>query len=377
MADPSPRRVLIVEDSRTVAFALKAQLGAEGLDCAVCHDLTAALARVGQGDFDLVLLDLFLPDVQGLEGLAALKAVRPDLAVVILTGHDDAELAVQALQAGAQDYLIKGEYGQLLMRTLAFAYERNTVRKQLEDLNEEKDRFLSMAAHDLRNPLTAISGISNLLVELTRGVLDEEQRELLQHIEDSSGFMLQLIDDLLDISTIELGHIELARDELDLARVVEGCVARHRHLAGPKSIELACVGAFEPVRLLADERRLVQVLDNLLSNAIKYSPAGTTTTVRVGLEGDDAVFSVSDEGPGIAEEEQPRLFEPFERASTRATGGEKSTGLGLAITKKIVEAHGGRVRLRSAVGAGATFEVRLPRSSALQISLDPLPQEGA
>ena len=355
------RRVLIVEDSHTVAFALRRDLLVEGLECDVCYDITSGLSQLERERYDLVLLDLFLPDVKGLEGLVALKAARPDLAVVILTGHDDAALAVRALQAGAQDYLVKGEYGQLLVRTLAFAHERNAVRQQLEALNQQKDRFLSMAAHDLRNPLTAIAGISNLLVELTRGVLDDEQRELLQHIEDSSGFMLQLIDDLLDISTIELGQIELSLDEIDLAGVVGGCVARHRHLAGPKSIELAFEAPSEPVLALADERRLVQVLDNLLSNAIKYSPPGTTTTVRVGAEESVGVIAVTDQGPGIAEPEQARLFLPFERASSRATGGETSTGLGLAITKKIVEAHGGTVSLRSTAGEGATFEVRLPR----------------
>ncbi len=361
MRQPQARRVLIVEDSRTAAFALKTQLEATGLVCDVTGELQAALKHLSTTGYDLVILDLGLPDVTGLEGLAAIKAACPDLAVVILTGTNDSDLAVQALKAGAQDYVVKGEYGQLLMRTLAFAYERNEVRRQLEALNEQKNRFLGMAAHDLRNPLTAISGISNLLASMLEGVLDAEQKELLGHIETSSGFMLELIDDLLDIAAIEEGRIDLLTLDLDLCEVVAGSVARHRHLARAKSIELCFEPPSTPVVARADERRLVQVLDNLLSNATKYSPSGTTTTIALGVEGDAVVLSVRDQGPGIAKAEQVRLFEPFERASSRVTGGERSTGLGLAITKKIVEAHGGNVSLESEVGEGSTFEVRLPR----------------
>ncbi len=360
MVESSPRRVLVIEDSRTAAYALRQQLAAQGMDCTVSHDLADGLIQLGQADYDLALLDLFLPDVVGLDGLARLKAAKPDLAVVILTSHDDAELAVQALKEGAQDYLIKGQFGQLLFRTLAFAYERNAVRKQLEALNEQKNRFLGMAAHDLRNPLTAILGISDLLVATTEGVLDEKQRELLRHIEQSSSFMVELIDDLLDISTIEQGRLDLRRAETDLSAVVSGAVARNRHLAIPKGIELVCALPSLPLRATVDERRLVQVLDNLLSNAIKFSPEQSTTTIQLDLVDGDVRLSVTDEGPGIPEDEQAHLFEPFQRASTRTTGGERSTGLGLAITHRIVQAHGGTVTLRSAPGAGTSFVIRLP-----------------
>ena len=354
------QRVLIIEDSRTAAFALGQELKAEGVDSLACHDLASGLACLDSESFDLVVLDLVLPDVVGLEGLAALKAKRPDLPVVILTGHNDAELAVEALKAGAQDYMIKGQFGQLLIRTLSFAIERNRVRRELEVVSAQKDRLLGMAAHDMRNPLTAIAGISELLVEQTIDGLSKEHHELLSHIESSSRFMLGLIDDLLDISAIESGHLTLRVDDVDLNDLARENVARQQFLAGPKSIELVLDLPAEPVVVQADARRLNQVLDNLISNAIKYSPHGTSTTVRVLRDADAARVLVIDQGPGIEPGEQVRLFEPFVRASSRATGGEGSTGLGLAIIKKIMEAHGGRVGLMSQPGQGSTFEISIP-----------------
>jgi len=369
-----PRRVLLVEDSRTVAFALRGQLEASGLQCDVCYDLASGLLELEERDYQLVLLDLLLPDVRGLDGLIEIKRRRPDLAVVILTGHDDSELAVQALQAGAQDYLVKGQHGQLLLRTLTFAYERNQVRMeldrlatelrskndQLEALNREKDHFLGMAAHDLRNPLSVIVGLSSLLLEQVDGVLNADQVDSLQHIEKSSGFMRRLIDDLLDISAIESGHLELELVDLDLEQLVSDHVAVCRGRASAKSIDLRFDGPETVVAVHADGGRLVQVLDNLVSNAIKYSEPGSVARVILETAGGDAVVSVIDQGPGIAASEQERLFQPFERASSRTTGGERSTGLGLAIAKRIVTAHGGRIGLSSALGEGSTFRFSLP-----------------
>ncbi len=372
----SPQRILIVEDSRTIAHSLDFRLRQQGLSSTIAGDLASAVGELERGDFDLVLLDLGLPDVTGLQGLSAIKELRPEIPVVILTGHDDAGLAVQALQAGAQDYLVKGQAGQLLLRTLTFACERNRVRRALDELttelqeknaelervNSQKDAFLGMAAHDLRNPLSVIVGISSLLLEGLEGPLAPSQAEFLRHIERSSAFMRTLIDDLLDISTIESGHLVLDRADVDLVQLVDHNVAMNTRLAAPKSIQLDWSAPRSPLHAHVDATRLDQVLNNLISNAVKYSLPGTTTCVRLDSVDGFAVVSVSDQGPGIPTNEQESLFRPFERASTRSTAGEGSTGLGLAIVKKIVEGHGGHIKLDSRPGEGSTFRVYLPQT---------------
>lgn len=372
--DAGPRSVLIVEDSRTVAHTLAHRLREQGLHSSISHSLAGALTLLGGGEFDLVLLDLMLPDVEGLDGLAAIKAVRPGVPVVILTGRDDSALAVEALQAGAQDYLIKGQADTLLLRTLTFACERNRVRlaldrmsaelkeknEALERVNAEKDALLGMAAHDLRNPLAVIMGISSLLLEELEGPLAPSQVEFLQHIESSSAFMRALIDDLLDISTIGSGRLVLESKEIDLVALIDHNVAMNTRLAAPKAIRLAWIPPARQVLVHADWTRLEQVLNNLISNAVKYSERGTTTAVRLESTDGFVAITVADQGPGIPADEQERLFRPFERASTRSTAGETSTGLGLAIAKKIVDAHGGRIELESSPGQGSTFRVHLP-----------------
>ncbi len=375
--DPSPRRVLIVEDSRTAAHSLAFRLGEQGLVCEVSHDLAGALERLSEDSYDLILLDLGLPDVRGLQGLRAIKALRPEVPVVILTGNDDAELAVEALQAGAQDYLVKGQAGQLLLRTLTFAWERNRVRRALDQVtaelqeknaalqrvNAEKDALMGMAAHDLRNPLAVVMGMSSMLLDGLEGPLEPAQRELLVHIERSSTFMRALINDLLNISTIESGLLVLAPSDIDLGELADENVALNTRLAAHKSIRLEWTTPPQPIMVRADPVRLVQVMNNLISNAVKYSVPDTTTQVRLVAADGFAVFSVADQGLGIPADEQERLFRPFERASTRSTGGEESTGLGLAIIKKIIDAHGGRIELESSPGAGSTFTVHLPLSA--------------
>jgi len=231
---------------------------------------------------------------------------------------------------------------------------------ELERLNEQKNEFLGIAAHDLRSPLGVIATYSDWLLDDAEGMLSADHREIMECIRSSSTFMLRLITDLLDISKIEAGKLTLDLQETDLIRLVERNVTLNGHIARRKGIALVFDHGGRPVVATIDPVKIEQVLTNLITNAIKFSPPDTTVTVRLSEQDEAAVIAVQDEGPGIPAHEHAKLFQPFQQTSVRSTAGEEGSGLGLAIVRKIVEGHRGRIRLDSEVGKGSTFSVSLP-----------------
>ena len=237
------------------------------------------------------------------------------------------------------------------------------AERQLKDLNDLKNRFLGMAAHDLRSPLTSIIGMSRMLTAAELELDDETKSKFLTAIHRASTQMLELINDLLDVAAIESGHFEMTFAEDDLAALLNERIELLAPTAEQKGIEL--VAEVNPGTTCSfDRERLSQVIDNLISNAVKFSPTGAKVTISSLAASDSAGFAVADQGPGIPEDERDRLFGTFQKLSTQPTAGEKSTGLGLAIVKKIVDAHGGRIVLDSEVGKGTMFTALLPRRGA-------------
>jgi signal transduction histidine kinase len=227
----------------------------------------------------------------------------------------------------------------------------------LRDLNELKNRFLGMAAHDLRNPLSAIRGMSELMLGSD---WDKPRRnELLQVIHDSSNEMLRLVNELLDVAVIESGKLEIRLAPANLATLASNRMRLLAPAAEKKHIALEPVLETVPDSLL-DAVRIGQVIDNVVNNAIKFAPGGTTVRVAVRRAVDGLEIAVLDQGPGLSASDQQRLFGTFERLTAQPTGGEQSTGLGLAIAKKIVDAHRGSITVRSERGFGAEFVVTLP-----------------
>lgn len=240
--------------------------------------------------------------------------------------------------------------------------QREMARKNVELslLNEEKNRFLGIAAHDLRSPLGVILAYSEFLESEAAEVLDAEQRSFVTAIRATSQFMLRLLDNLLDVAQIEAGQLDLDLQPVDLVALIDHNVGLNRVLAARKRIELHFEPAVPTLRLRADAAKLEQVLNNLIGNAVKFSPPGAAVTVDLGVAGAVACVAVNDQGPGIPAEDLPKLFKPFSRTRVRPTAGEKSTGLGLAIVRRIVAGHGGEVRVESEVGRGSRFIVELP-----------------
>lgn len=252
------------------------------------------------------------------------------------------------------------ELYQRLASRVALALDKSRQHDRLVELNELKNRFLGMAAHDLRNPLSVVGGFANLLLRGAAGPVTPDQQEALQHIAKAGERMLGLVDEFLDVSVIESGKLELRLVEVSPADVLREAETLQRDQAEAKGIALIFDTAAAPPRVRLDPARFSQVLNNLISNAIKYSASGTSVTVTVAAEPGAVLFAVTDQGQGIPAAELSKLFTAFGRTSVRPTGGEKSTGLGLMISKKIVEAHGGTIGVESAVGKGSTFTVTLP-----------------
>jgi two-component system, sensor histidine kinase and response regulator len=372
---PQDQRVLVVEDSPTQALQLRLSLETAGYHVEVASCLAEAFEFVSRTQFDVVAFDLMLPDSTGIEGLRTFLAATPRSPVVVLTANADEGLAIEALACGAEDYLFKGQFDQpLLVRTMRYAIERHRNRAQLEQAttelrlknaelahaNDEKNRFLGIAAHDLRNPLSVVLGYTELMLAEDAGPISDDQRDVLGSVRSSIEFMLGLIHDLLDLSMIQSGAIRLDLHRTDLVALIRKTVMTNHVVADKKKIAIEFRPQCQLDPMVIDRRKFEQVLHNLLSNAIKFSHPGTSVEVRVEREDDQAIISVSDQGVGIPHGEVDTLFRPFQKTSAQSTGGERSTGLGLAIVRNIIESHGGRIWCESEVGRGSVFRISLP-----------------
>ena len=244
--------------------------------------------------------------------------------------------------------------------------QREVARQnaELQRLHTEMHRLLGMAVHDLRNPLGTIQLLSDCLRESAGDRLEPEEVGMIEEIEQASDTMRRLIEDLLDVSKVEASGPNIARAPTDLVALVQANVALNRPVARRKHIQIVFETDHPRLVVDIDADRIRQVLNNLCSNAVKYSMPDTIIRITLACETSVAVVSVIDEGQGIPPEEFPRLFHAFSRTSVQPTAGEPSTGLGLAICKKIILAHGGRIWVESAPGRGSTFRFTLPRTAA-------------
>jgi two-component system sensor histidine kinase/response regulator len=276
------------------------------------------------------------------------EAIRSHGTVLDITELAAAQEELRALNASLEE------------RVRERTAELEASHAELARMNEQKNRLLGMAAHDLRNPLTAVQAFAELLEADTLGSLAPRQREVVKRIRAASHHMRTLVNDLLDLSKIEAGRLELRRAPQDLVAVTREAVATCQLLASPKQITVELVAADEIPAVHLDRTRIEQVLSNLIGNAIKFSHPGSSVEVSVQRRGGEAQLCVRDRGRGIAPERLGTLFRDFATDGRPGTGGERATGLGLAIARRMVEAHGGRIWVTSGPGAGSCFCVALP-----------------
>jgi two-component system, sensor histidine kinase and response regulator len=372
MDDPPPtpsidlkgRRILVVDDDRINLRIIGGILRTEGYEISEAVSGEEALERYAETRPNLVLLDVMMPGIDGFETCRIIKRTygATSAPVIFVTAKSEADDVVMGFDAGGVDYLTKPFRPKEVLARIRTHLSNQLLVEQLSKANAAKDRFLGMCAHDLRNPLSSIRGLAELMNENTIGGLNLEQREVVLTIHSASQSMLHLVNELLDFATIEAGHLKLDKEPTRIAEIIERAVRLSNIEAAKKDTRIVLVDAGESPLIDVDRNKIRQVIDNLISNAVKYSPRSSLVTVTLLTDGTAAGFAVRDDGPGIPENERHLLFKDYGRLSNRPTGGEKSTGLGLAICRKIVEAHGGTIAVHNNAVHGCEFAVLLPRS---------------
>jgi two-component system sensor histidine kinase/response regulator len=363
------RRILVVDDDRLNVRILSNILKSEGYTLADADSGERALEVYESFHPDLVLLDVMMPGMNGFETCRALRQRHggETAPVIFITAKSESDDVVEGLSAGGVDYLPKPFRAKEALARIRthlhirlLSEQQKSLVDQLSKANAAKNRFLGMAAHDLRNPLASIRGLAEFLRDGVVGPLSSEQIDLIKTIHEASQGMLDLVNELLDVATIESGELKLSLESHNLTELIEKNVYHANIEAAKKRTKIVFAAPGRATLLPIDAGKINQVIANLLSNALKYSPAGSTITVELHHGKGTWAFSVKDQGPGIPENERDKLFKDFGRLSVKTTGGEKSTGLGLAICRKIVDAHQGTITAENLPKRGCEFRVTLP-----------------
>jgi signal transduction histidine kinase len=383
MHDP---QILIVDDDVALLQALPQALFLRMQDTKVdtSDSASKALELIQEHDYDAIVSDIKMPGMDGLTLLAKIRELRPDTPTLLITGHGEHDLAVQALRGGAYDFIQKPIDRDYFVAALQRAIQTHQLRQQVREqqwalelharslerlvqkrtlelvqANETKDRFLSMAAHELKTPLTSLKGRTQLL---HRRLERAEQVDVvnlgLEEMERSICRMEVLVNDLLDASLIETNMFVLHRKRCNLVELCRQLLDEYTAGSGPAFV-FEIPG--EPIEAEVDPDRISQVIINLLTNARKYSPKGYPITVTLQQEGFEAIISVRDMGIGIEAEQLPHIFDLYYRVPgvEIQTGSQTGLGLGLFISRKLVERHAGRIDVHSVPGEGTVFSIVL------------------
>jgi signal transduction histidine kinase len=358
---PELSKILIVAERFDVQ-ELRENLRSEGYQVRSVASPEAAVDSYGSFEPDVLLLDLESSREAALHFCRYLRVTCREQApaVIFLASRADPAAVVEGLAAGAVDFLsLPLREEDVLARIRVHLMNRHRLA-QVKREEMAKNRLLCMAAHDLRNPLVSIRALTNILRARTMGDVNASQQELLDSIYDASQSTLDLVNELLEASVHKAGEIKLTPRPTSLAQVVAASVVLNNASAGSKASHIVLEAGDLPPVLALDEPKIKQVLNNLLGNAVKFSPPGSTITVATEMTGDECAVAVRDQGPGIRESERVRLFKDFSRTSVKPTGGESSTGLGLSICYKIMQAHAGKIEMRNLPEGGAEFRITFP-----------------
>jgi sigma-B regulation protein RsbU (phosphoserine phosphatase) len=364
-------KILLVEDNPDDAELLQETLSHvptvrfEWVHVLRLHD---AIARLREERFDVILLDLSLPDSQGQETLAKAYGQAHDTPIVVLTGHSDETMAIKTVHEGAQDYLVKGQAdGHTLVRSIRYAIERHRLTTELDRGRQQqlkiKDQFLSHISHELRSPLAVIHQFVTILLDRIAGDLTPEQNEYLGIILRNVNQLRKMIEELLEVTRAETGKLAIHPQWTPLFELIDETTDVMKIAASGKGIGLSSEVSRGLPFAYADPNRARQVLMNLIDNAVKFTPEGGKIAVRCQVSSENPHFlsvSVSDTGCGIPPEETKKIFDSLYQVKDSIEINRKGLGLGLYICKELVSRHGGRIWAESEFGQGSTFSFTLP-----------------
>ncbi|BAY94125.1 MULTISPECIES: hybrid sensor histidine kinase/response regulator [unclassified Tolypothrix] len=396
-------KILVVDDDEVDRMAVRRALKQAGVsmelsEVGVCND---AISTLKTTTYDCVFLDYRLPDADGLTLIQKLRALEIKVPIVVLTGQGDDQIAVELMKAGATDYLSKAKVSaEILAQVL-----RNAIRvhraemqaalahQQLKESNEQllrknqelerqrqqihlqnlrlleasrlKSQFLATISHELRTPMNAIIGFSQILLRPKFGQLTNQQKDMVERILNNGKHLLMLLNEVLDFSKLEAGRFELKPEWVDLPKIIDATVAEVSSLAEVKNLSLSVKIDLENPLIFNDSNRIQQILVNLLSNAIKFTESGNIGVEVSELPTDSIAITVRDTGIGIASRDFKLIFEAFRQVDQSITRKYPGTGLGLAIVDSLVKMMNGKIILKSLLGVGSMFRIELPRQIAL------------
>lgn len=355
--------VLVVDDSLVARKHMQSLLQTQAFTVHLANSGQNALKTLETNrDIRLVIVDCFMDEMDGFELASKIREQYPQdpIEIIGISAQGSKALSAQFIKSGADDFIHKPFMPEEFLCRVNHAIDRIENFISLDELNQVKNQFIGMAAHDIRGPLGSIRTASDFL--LKKNLPPERVEKLVKMINSSSQDLLNLVETLLDVTVIESGSIKLCLSEMDLARVLMDRIDLYHQEAKNKNIDIN-TDITDEVLIFGDEVKIKQVVDNLLTNAIKYSKIGGEIKVCLSHSESRIKLSVQDNGPGIPETEQEQLFQAFRVLSTETTGGEKSTGLGLAITKNIVDAHQGKLYYVHDDATHSTFYVELDKQA--------------
>ncbi len=355
--------VLIVDDVPENIQIVAGILRNEGYNMAFATSGQAALDICKNNDFDLILLDVMMPEMDGFEVCAALKQSSESSAsatVVFLTAKTDVESAVRGFELGGSDYITKPFNASELLVRVKTHMQLRINQRQLRQMNEAKDRFISIIAHELKGPLVGLNGVLRMVDEEFESLEPMMMQEYIALSRKASDQLLGLIDNLFTWSTLQNEELPFAPAMIDLSGVVAECAACIAPAMSEKRITLHNAvedGCF----IFADEEMVRIVITNLLTNALMFTPADGKVQLSCQVGERDLALSIEDSGVGISEVDQQKLFRIEHKFKHKGTAGEMGTGMGLILSQELVQQNGGTLTLRSTPGQGTVVTLSLPR----------------
>lgn len=376
--------ILIIDDEENMRGTLSDILEDSGYCVASIAKGKDAFELIKKKDFDIVMVDIKLSDMNGIEILRATKEINPETAIIMMTGYASTESAIDALNKGAYAYVTKPfnldevkaiikkalkeirllQENKKLVEDLQKANkDLEYVNKKLKEAGEAKSQFLANMSHELRTPLNSIIGFAEILIDELYGNVNEKQKEFLRHIHISGKILLQLINDILNLSKIEAGKLELEYNEFSLGELIDEVYKTLLALAEKRKIKMEVIIEKKLSKVFADFKRIEQVLVNLVNNAIKFTPSDKNGNIKIIAKEDENEFKVivEDTGIGIEPHNLAVIFDTFKQLDSKISKEYEGTGLGLAIVKKLVEMHNGKVFAESEYGKWSKFTFTIPK----------------
>ncbi len=374
-------KILVIDDELGIREGCRRALEPQGFEVQAVETLTEGMVKIREQDFDLVLLDVMMPDGRGIDLLGPIAEVNPEIVPVIITGYATVELAVEAIRRGAYDFITKPFTSDLLLMTVNQGLEKRRLsleskrlrtiereamalareKEEMERLDQFKTAFMLTVAHELRSPIGSAQSLTKTLLRGLAGELTDQQLEILRRIETKLSNQLELINDLLLLAKSRTYDVEKPLERVSICPLIKRIVEHYAHETENKGHSLMVDLPDEDLAILATEDGLETLVGNLISNAIKYTPERGRIQVKVESRSEMVEINVSDDGIGIPEQDLPRLFKEFFRAKNAKEMDTVGTGLGLSIVRQLVDRFGGAITVRSIEDEGSTFTLRFPR----------------